>query len=85
MPAAPGDKCHDGCIETLAAKCSNGPTDQAGCEATCHSLETGPCGSEYATFQACAQGKALSCSAQGLPTVAACADEQTTFVACLNQ
>jgi hypothetical protein len=79
------DKCHDGCIETLAAKCSAGPTDQASCESTCHSLETGKCGSEYATFQSCAEGKPLTCSAQGLPAVATCSDEQTAFVACLNQ
>ncbi|HXK16952.1 MAG TPA: hypothetical protein VNG33_04090 [Polyangiaceae bacterium] len=80
-----GDKCHDGCIETLAAKCSHGPADQASCESTCHSLETGTCGAEYATFQSCAEGKALSCNAQGIPIVAACSDEQTAFVTCLNQ
>jgi hypothetical protein len=78
------DACHDGCVETLAAKCSNGPTDQASCESTCHSLESGKCGGEYATFQGCAGGKALTCSAQGLPIVEACSDQQAAFVACLN-
>lgn len=80
-----GDLCHDGCVETLAAKCDNGPADQASCESTCHSLAAGACGAEYSTLQTCAEGKVISCSAQGLPTIAACADEQTAFVACLNQ
>lgn len=83
--ATTSDECHDGCIETLAAACDNGPSDQATCESDCHALETGKCGSEYQTLQTCAKGEAISCSAQGLPTVAACSDEQTAFVACLSQ
>lgn len=79
-----GDKCHDGCVETLAAKCSNGPADQASCESTCHSLEAGACGAEYATLQSCAQGKPISC-AQGIPIIPACPDEQAAFIACVNQ
>ena len=80
----PGDVCHEGCLSTLAAACSNGPADQATCESDCRDLEAGKCGAEYATFQTCAKGKAITCSAQGLPSVAACSDEQTAFVACLN-
>lgn len=83
--AATSDACHDGCLETVAAKCDNGPADQATCESDCHALETGDCGSEYQTLQTCAEGKVISCSAQGLPTVAACSDEQAAFVACLNR
>lgn len=79
------DACHDGCVETLAAKCKNGPTDQASCESTCLSLESGACGAEYASLQSCGKGKVISCSASGLPTIEACADEQAAFVACLNQ
>jgi hypothetical protein len=82
--AAVPDACHDGCVETLAANCDNGPADQATCESDCHKLEAGKCGAEYATLQTCAKGKALTCSAQGLPSVADCSDEQTAFVACLN-
>jgi hypothetical protein len=80
----PGDACHSGCVATLAAACSNGPTDQASCESSCHELETGKCGGEYATFQSCAEGKAITCGAQGMPVVAACSDEQAAFIACLN-
>ncbi len=82
--AAAPDACHAGCLATLAAACSNGPADQATCESDCHDLEAGKCGAEYATFQTCAKGKAISCNAQGLPSVADCSDEQTAFVACLT-
>ena len=78
------DACHAGCVETLAANCDNGPADQASCESDCHDLEAGKCGAEYATLQTCAEGKAITCSAQGLPSVADCSDEQTAFVACLS-
>jgi hypothetical protein len=84
---ASGDACHDGCVATLAAACSNGPTDQASCESTCHSLATGKCGGEYVTFQSCAEGKAVSCGSgalEGLPVVTECSDEQAAFIACIN-
>lgn len=83
----PGDACQVGCAATLAAKCSNGPADQASCESTCHALEVGKCGAEYATFQSCAEGKAVTCGTgalDGMPVVSACSDEQTAFIACIN-
>jgi hypothetical protein len=80
-----GDACEVGCAATLAADCSNGPATQAKCVSDCHMLEAGSCGGEYATFQACADGKPITCSAQGQPIVAACSDPQTAFVACLTQ
>jgi hypothetical protein len=79
-----GDPCHTGCIDTVAANCGNGPADLASCENTCNALSAGSCGGEYATFQTCAEGEAISCSAQGQPIVAACSDEQAAFVACIN-
>lgn len=79
------DVCHDGCLATLAAACSNGPADQATCESDCHALEAGNCGAKYGVLQACAQDQAVSCDAQGLPMVADCSDEQTAFVACLTR
>ncbi len=82
--AAPPDACHDGCVDTLAANCDNGPADQGTCESNCHDLEASKCGAEYATLQTCAKGKPLTCSAEGLPSIAACSDEQTAFVACLT-
>ena len=82
--AVPGDACQVGCQGTLAAKCSNGPKDQPSCESACNDLASGKCGGEYATFQACAEGKAISCSADGQPIVAACSDEQAAFVVCIN-
>src|SRR6185436_4208574 len=83
-PTTTGDPCHTGCIDTVAANCSNGPADVASCENTCNALSAGTCGGEYATFQSCAEGEAITCSAQGLPIVAACSDEQAAFVACIN-
>lgn len=82
--ALPGDTCHAGCMATLAADCSRGPADQAGCEADCHELEAGKCGREYVSLQNCSEGQAISCGARGLPTVSACSDEQAAVVACLN-
>lgn len=82
--ALPGDTCHEGCIATVAADCSRGPADQLSCEADCHELEAGKCGREYVSLQKCSEAQAISCSAQGLPTVSACSDEQAAFVACLN-
>jgi len=80
----PGDACDEGCVLTLAADCSNGPASQASCVSSCHALEAGSCGGQYATFQACAEGNPITCSAQGQPIVAACSDEQAAFVACLS-
>jgi hypothetical protein len=79
-----GDDCKTGCVATIAAHCSNGPTTQADCEQTCQALDTGSCAAEYKALQACAQGKPISCSAQGLPSVAACSTEQNAFVACVS-
>lgn len=79
------DACQVGCVATLSADCSNGPATQATCVSDCHMLEAGACGGEYASFQACADGKPISCSAQGQPVVTACSDEQTAFIACLTQ
>lgn len=83
----PADACQVGCAATLAAECSKGPTDQASCESTCHALEAGKCGAEYATFQSCAEGEAVTCGTgalDGIPVVSACSDEQTAFIACIN-
>ena len=79
------DACEVGCVATLEADCSNGPATRAKCVSDCHMLEDGSCGDAYATFQACAKGEAVTCSAQGLPSVEACSDEQAAFVACLTQ
>ena len=78
------DACHDGCVATLAAACDNGPATQAECESDCQLLESGSCASEYAALQSCAEGKSISCNAQGLPTVSACSNETAAFVGCLN-
>ncbi len=82
---APNDDtlCSRGCVETLAAECQNGPTSQAECESDCEALAAGSCGTEYRAFQECAEGEAISCSASGLPTVAACSEEQQAFIECL--
>jgi hypothetical protein len=78
-----GDACEVGCTATLAADCSNGPATHAKCVSDCHMLEAGSCGGEYATFQACAEGNPITCTAQGQPVVEACSDEQAAFIACL--
>jgi len=77
--------CHEGCVATLAAACKNGPADQNGCEGDCEALRAGVCGAEYRELQSCAVGESIVCSQQGLPTVPACADEQSAFVACINR
>jgi hypothetical protein len=79
------DRCSEGCVATLAAACSNGPSDQASCESTCHALEAGACGAEYAAFQDCAEGKAVTCGPSGIPVVEECSDAQTAFIACINR
>jgi len=49
----------------------------------CERLLSGDCSAEYATFQACAEGEAISCP-EGFVTVAACASEQRDFIDCIN-
>jgi hypothetical protein len=76
--------CDTGCTLTIAAQCPHGPDTQEACVSTCEGLSTGACGAEYAAFQTCADGKPISCNADGIPAVAACSDEQAAFIACLN-
>jgi hypothetical protein len=83
--AAKSDACHDGCVATVAANCANGPADQAACESDCHTLESSACNEAYKALQTCAEGKDVTCSAQGLPSVTACSSEQAAFVMCLSQ
>ena len=77
--------CHDGCVATMAAKCSNGPKDQASCESDCNALETSACSSQYRAVQTCSQGKPVTCDADGKPTVSGCDAQFLTFVACLSK
>ncbi|HEX2870206.1 MAG TPA: hypothetical protein VHP33_03095 [Polyangiaceae bacterium] len=80
------DRCHDGCIATLAAKCPVSPKDQATCERDCHLLETGNCATEYKAFQDCAVGKPVTCDAiASFPVVAACETQQVAFMACAEK
>jgi hypothetical protein len=83
-PSPSEDLCGDGCVATLAAECEHGPGDQVSCEADCRELRAGTCGAEYAALQSCAKDETVSCSADGYPIVAACADQQAAFVACVN-
>jgi hypothetical protein len=75
--------CHDGCVATMAAKCSNGPKDQATCESDCKALETSACSSQYKAVQTCSQGKPVTCDADGKPSVAGCDPQFSAFVSCL--
>ena len=80
------DRCHDGCIATLAAKCPVSPKDQATCESDCRTFETGNCATEYKAFQDCAAGKPVICDAIiSIPTVAACETQQAAFIACAEK
>ena len=83
--ASTGVLCKRGCEATLAADCPNGPPSQAQCESDCQGLSSGSCADEYGTFQACADGEPVTCGSTGIPVVAACADEQAAFIACLNR
>jgi hypothetical protein len=76
--------CERGCVATLAADCPQGPADQASCVSTCETLSSGPCKTEYAAFQTCAEGKAITCGSNGIPVVEECAAEQTAFIDCLT-
>jgi hypothetical protein len=78
------DACRDGCVLVMAADCDNGPPTQDQCESDCKMLESGSCASEYEALQTCAEGKQVTCSSAGLPTVSACASETSAFVSCLN-
>jgi hypothetical protein len=79
-----GSVCERGCVATLAADCPQGPADQASCVSTCEMLSTGTCRVEYAAFQACADGKAITCGSNGIPVVEECAAEQSAFIDCLS-
>jgi hypothetical protein len=85
----PGDdddlaaSCGEGCEATLAAQCSNGPDTQELCEEDCRRFATGPCKAEYGALSECAEGKTLTCSSIGLPSVPGCEAEQTEFALCL--
>lgn len=76
--------CEEGCVLTLEADCESGPESQAECIADCEELRAGECGLEYQEFQACSAGQPVTCGDGGIPVVAACGDEQSTFIACLN-
>jgi hypothetical protein len=68
----------------LAADCDNGPASQQQCVEDCQMLEQGPCASEYDALQDCAEGEAITCSAQGIPVIEACAAEQGALIDCLT-
>lgn len=76
--------CERGCEATLEADCAQGPADMEECMADCARLSSGGCSAEYAAFQTCAEGEAISCP-EGFPTVAACASEQSDFIGCITQ
>jgi hypothetical protein len=78
------DACHDGCVQTVAANCDNGPKTQEECESDCKLLGSGKCASQYEALQACAEGEQVTCNSAGLPTVSACSGETSAFVSCLN-
>ena len=78
-------QCEQGCDATLEAGCSLGPPDKASCVSDCKGFASGKCAGEYQMLQACGEGKSLTCSAQGIPTVPGCASEQNDFVTCLSQ
>ena len=76
--------CELGCEATIIADCEMGPKTQLQCETDCERLRTGECGTEYRAYMDCGEGKRVTCDAMGLPTIAACADERSAFIACLN-
>lgn len=78
------DACERGCTDTLAADCPMGPPDHATCVSQCRALGAGACKTEYAAFQACAEGEPITCGSNGIPVVEACSAEQAAFIACLN-
>jgi hypothetical protein len=74
--------CERGCVATLAAMCPVAPPDQQSCVSTCQELSNGPCKTEYAAFQTCADGKPITCGSSGFPVVEECSAEQSAFIAC---
>lgn len=78
-----GDRCHDGCVATIAAMCPISPDSQESCESDCRGFESGSCATEYKAFQDCAEGKAITCNTIGIPTVAGCDNQQAAFIACM--
>lgn len=82
--ASASDACRDGCVQVLAADCENGPATQTQCESDCRMLEAGSCATEYKALQTCSEGKQITCSTAGLPSVSGCANETSAFVGCIN-
>lgn len=78
-----GDRCHDGCVATIAAMCPISPDSQESCESDCRGFESGSCASEYKAFQDCAEGKTITCNALGIPTIAGCESQQNAFIGCM--
>ena len=78
------DPCVPGCEATMAAACTIGPASQEECESDCRSFAGGNCAEEYSALQSCSEGKAVTCSEQGVPTIEGCDSQQGAFVACLS-
>jgi len=76
--------CERGCVLTIEADCENGPSDMEQCVDDCERLTTGECSEEYGAFQECAEGEPVTCQS-GIPAVAACSSEQSSFIACINR
>ena len=77
-----GTSCKDGCAQTVAANCANGPT-QSECESDCGSLESGACKSQFDALRACAASNPVTCDANGDPTITGCDAQESAFVNCL--
>lgn len=66
----------------MAAKCSQGPKDQATCESDCNTNSEGECGTQFKAVRSCAAGKTLSCDANGQVTIMGCDAEVAAFGMC---
>jgi hypothetical protein len=79
-----GTPCQLGCMATIAAQCSSGPTEQTACEADCEALRVGSCATQYIIYLNCSVGETIVCSDTGVPVVPSCTMEQTAYYDCMN-
>lgn len=76
--------CADVCPAVVAAGCTAGPPDVAGCETGCASVMQ-TCGAEFGALLACGGANpTFVCDADGNPYPDGCEGENAALVGCLN-
>ncbi len=76
--------CAESCAFTVAAKCANGPSDQASCETGCNGAKD-QCPSQFDAYNACGgRTPTVICDNNGMPVASGCETEAAALFACLG-